>query len=148
MVAWFRKVPHACFKAEFPPPLSALEEISQILERHLCARFGIVKRAPLWRWGHRLVDVKVEQRLVWVAWHRNRFKNGEWILFVAPDPLRNLLRTRQPVEYKAELMLVSLDIHALLSSVPGISNVWWYFGGFRRQRRKGVWTPDELPWGC
>lgn len=142
------KAPHACFKAEFPSPSSAREEISRILESHLCARFGAVKRAEFWRWGVRFLDVKVEQKWVWVAWYTNRFMDGEWILCVAPDlpPLWDFIRGRQPVVYTEELMLISRDIHALLASVAGISNVWWYFRGFRRQRRRGVWTPDELPW--
>ena len=42
--------------------------------------------------------------------------------------------------------LVSREIHALLTSVSGISDVMWYFERFREQGKKAVWTPDELPW--
>jgi len=43
-------------------------------------------------------------------------------------------------------MLACRDIHALLTSVKGISNIFWYFDGFRNQGSKAMWTPDELPW--
>jgi hypothetical protein len=128
-----------CFKAEFSSASSAREEISRILESHLRARFGAVERGVFWRWGPRIVNLQVERKPVSVIWHTNRFNYEEWILIVVPDlpSLWDKFRGRKPV---------SRDIHGLLASVTGISNMMWYFDGFRRQGRKAVWTPDELPW--
>ena len=145
----FDKFPHVCFKAEFPSASSAREEISRILESHLRARFGAVERGVFWRWsGPRLVNFQMEQTPVSVVWHTNRFNREEWILTVVPDlpSLWDNLRGRKPVLRTEELKLVSRDIHDLLVSVTGISNIMWYFDGFRRQGRKAVRTPDELPW--
>jgi hypothetical protein len=144
----FDKAPHVCFKAEFPSASSAREEISRILESHLRARFGRVQRGVLWHWGPRIVNLQVGQKSVSVVWHTNRSNREEWVLTVAGDmpSLWDHLRGRKPVVCTEELILVSRDIHALLGSVTGISNIMWYFRGFRRQGRKGVWTPDELPW--
>jgi hypothetical protein len=91
----------------------------------------------------------VGQKSVSVFLYRNRFKVGEWILTVAGGDipsLRDYLRGQKPVVDKEELMLVSREIHALLASAAGISNIKWYFETFRRQGRSAVWTPDELPW--
>jgi hypothetical protein len=150
MSRWLDKVPHVRFKADFPSALSAKEEISGLLESHLRARFGAPERGLLWRWGGpRLVRLHVGQKLVSVVWHKNRFTDGEWILVVAPDDMPmpwDKLRGRNAVLCREELMLVSRDIHALLGSATGISNVMWYFDEFRRQGRTAVWTPEELPW--
>jgi hypothetical protein len=91
----------------------------------------------------------VGQKLVSVVWHKNRFSDGEWILVVAPGDMPmpwDKFRGRNAVLRKEELMLVSRDIHALLDSATGISNVMWYFDEFRRQGGTAVRTPDELPW--
>jgi hypothetical protein len=150
MSRWLDNVPHACFKANFLSALSAKEEISGLLESHLRARFGAAERGLLWRWGApRLVRLHVGQRLVSVVWHKNRFADGEWILVVAPGDMPmpwDKFRGRNAVLWREELMLVSRDIHALLDSATGITNVMWYFDEFRRQGGTAVRTPDELPW--
>jgi hypothetical protein len=148
----FRNAPHACIKADFPSPLIAREEISGIFENHLRTRYGAARRGLLWQWNLRLprmLDVQVEGKSVLVVWHTNRFNKGEWIITMAPGDSQTLwdrLRGRKPVDYTKELTLACRDIHALLTSVKGISNIKWYFDDFRRQGRNAVWTPDELPW--
>ena len=149
MSQWIGKAPHACFTAEFPPPWIAREEISRVLENHLCARFGAVRRGVFWRWPLRLprmLNFHVEKQSVFVSWHTNRFKKGRWILVVAPGDSPLWARARKPSAHSKELMLACSDIHAVLISATGISNIMWYFDKFRLQGRKAVWTPDELPW--
>ena len=149
MFNMFEKAPCVCFKAEFPSAGSAREELSRILSSHLLARFGAVKRGrflyPRGQW----IEVQLGQRAVWVGWYPRRRKVEEWIVFVGPGDLPSMwdrVRGRKRVANIEELRFVSRDIHALLGSVTGISNVMWYFSEFRREGKKGVWTPDELPW--
>jgi hypothetical protein len=83
-----------------------------------------------------------------VYWRASKFKGGVWILSVVP-PLPSLwtfLRGRKPAVYTDELQLISREIHSLLASVTGLSNIYWYFAEFRREGMTGVWTPDDLPW--
>jgi hypothetical protein len=95
-----------------------------------------------------MLDFHVEEKSVLVSWHTNRFKKEQWILVVAPGdfPLWDHVRARKPIAHTKELMLACRDIHALLTSVTCTSNIMWYFDEFRRQGKKAVWTPDELPW--
>jgi hypothetical protein len=85
MSKWIGMAPNACFSAQFPPPLDAREQISRILEDYLCARFGAVTRGVLWRWPRlpRIINFRVLDESIWVGWHPNRFKKGQWILTVA-----------------------------------------------------------------
>lgn len=148
MSRWLDKAPHACFKANFPSVLSAKEEISRVLTRHLSSRFGAVEAGLRWP-TLRTVQFRLDKKLIWVGWYRNRRKDGEWILFVGPGdwvPIWDDLWRQKPVIYTEEFLLVSRDIHALLGSVSWASNIYWYFRGFRRQGKKSVRTPDELPW--
>jgi hypothetical protein len=150
MSKWIGMAPNACFSAQFPPPLDAREQISRILEDYLCARFGAVTRGVLWRWPRlpRIINFRVLDESIWVGWHPNRFKKGQWILTVASGDtgLWDHLWGRKNVAYTQELIQVCRDIHSLLVSVTGISGMMWYFDGFRRQGRKAVLTPDDLPW--
>jgi hypothetical protein len=148
MFGMLERAPHVCFKVKFPSSVSAEEEISRALSSHLLLRFGAARAGLQWR-GRRFVEFQLEQRLIWVGWYRNRRKDGEWILFVGPGDLPSLwdlLRGRRPVVYTEEFIRVSRDVHALLGSVDGVSNIKWYFREFRAEDKKGVWTPDELPW--
>jgi hypothetical protein len=142
------KAPRACFGVESSLKSSAKEEISRILESGFSARFGTMKQGLLWHRDARFVDVSVGQKSVSVLWHPSKFEEGAWILTVAPDPpsIWDYFRGRTAVVYKEELKLVSRDVHALLVAEQCISKLMWYFNGFREQGRKGVWTPDELPW--
>jgi hypothetical protein len=144
----YDKFPHVCFKAEFPSASSAREEMSRILESHLCVQFGAVERGVLLRWGPRIVNLQVEQKPMSVIWHPNRFNREEWILTVVPDlsSLWDEFRRRKSELCTEQLKLVCRDIHGLLASVTGISDMRWYFDGFPRQGSEAVWTPDELPW--
>jgi hypothetical protein len=147
----YEKAPCVCFKADFPSAGSAREDLSRILSSHLLARFGAVKQGSLVlsRGQRQWIEVPLGQRAVWVVWYPRRQKVGEWILFVGPGDWPSLwdrVWGRKRVANTEELKVVSRDIHALLGSVTGISNVMWYFSEFRRKGKKGVWTPDELPW--
>jgi hypothetical protein len=69
MSGWLDKIPHACFKANFPSALNAKEEISGLLESRLSARFGAAHLLfavavlgvllPVWKkWGGLLARIQ------------------------------------------------------------------------------------------
>lgn len=146
----FEKAPCVCFNVDFPSGGSAKEELSRILSGHLLAQFGAVKRDLLWypREGQ-WIEVPFGQRAVRVVWYPRRRRVGEWILNVGPGDWPSIWDRffgRKRVANTEELKIVSRDIHGLLGSVLGIFNAMWYFDTFRREGKKGVRTPDELPW--
>jgi hypothetical protein len=77
---------------------------------------------------------------------RKRF--AEWRIGVDPLAYPGLwkkLPKEEERKYAKDLLLISTEIHALLTSVPGITRVRWFFEGWNL-RRPGVRTPAELPW--
>jgi hypothetical protein len=149
-LGYYRKDPLVCFKVEFASAANAGDELSRIMENHLRAQFGPIRREQkLWWWLPQLIVLKIGQKELSVGWHKRKFKDGEWIVFVSPSDISTLLtrlRGQKQVTDTQELMLVSRGIHALLASAAGITNIRWYFRAFRREGRKTVATPDELPW--
>jgi hypothetical protein len=110
-----------------------------MLVGHLGARFasaGVKRMMPFFCF--RAIKVQVAQGSeFWVMLKRSQYENenDQWILFIGP--VRNLY---------PELRQVCREIHAMLTSTPGITDVFWYFEGSRSQS-EAVVTPDELPWG-
>jgi hypothetical protein len=45
----------------------------------------------------------------------------------------------------SELMQLCREIHAMLTPIPGVSAIRWYFEGLNDQT-PAVATPNELPW--
>ena len=143
-------VPRAYFKVKFPPGTNSGDEVSRMIENHLRAKFGSLRReTKLWWWFPQTVELKVGQKALSVVWYRRKFTNDGWILFVVPSEIPiwwYRLRGRDPKAYIQELMLVSREIHAFLALEVVVTGIWWYFKVFRRQGKDAVATPDELPW--
>ena len=59
--------------------------------------------------------------------------------------LLDRLLGRKPISKVPELTLTCREIHQVLTAIPGISAVRWYFEG-RKTQSVAVATPDELPW--
>jgi hypothetical protein len=147
---YYDKDPLVCFKVQFASATKAGDELSRIVENHLSTHFGSLRREQKLRWWFpQLVALQIGEKRLSVGWHKRKFREGEWILFVSPSEvpiLWNRLRGRKPIADTRELILISRQIHALLTSVAGITNIRWYFRAFRREGRQAVATPDELPW--
>lgn len=59
--------------------------------------------------------------------------------------LLDRLLGRKPISKVLELTLTCREIHQVLTAIPGISAIRWYFEG-RKTQSVAVATPDELPW--
>jgi hypothetical protein len=98
----------------------------------------------------RSINVQVEQGSSFmVVLTRSNYEDDQWALLVGSLRVRGLLdflRGRNPIGVSPEWIQVCRDIHTMLTSSPGITDVRWYFEGFRSQSA-AVATPDELPWG-
>jgi hypothetical protein len=142
------KTPHVCFKAEFPPAAKADDELPRLLERQLQSRVDsvrVVKSRLLAPWA---AVLQTGEKSFSVVLGRSKYAADEWILIVSPPDtpsLLNRLRGRTPPSDASELMATCRKIHAVLTVVPNISAVRWYFEGFNNQTT-AVATPDELPW--
>jgi hypothetical protein len=144
----YEKTPHACFGIE--PPLTKVEGgLPRLLEFHLRARFKPFRLRKMWFLGTWAGVVPGERDSHGVAFGKSRYKKDDWVLVVSPPSTATLLDRvlgRRVVSDVADVMLLCRDIHALLTTIEGITAVRWYFEGPRSQTA-AVTTPDELPWG-
>jgi hypothetical protein len=130
------KTPHVCFKAEFPPAARADDELPQLLERQLQSRVDtvrVVKARFLAPWA---AVLQTGEKSFSVVLGRSKYAADEWILIASPP---------DPPSDASELMATCRKIHAVLTAIPNISAVRWYFEGPKNQTT-AVATPDELPW--
>jgi hypothetical protein len=123
-----------------------------MLAGRLGARFAsarVVKRPRLLP-SLGLIEVQVGQVPKFsVMLRRSRYGNDEWILKIGPWRFWGLLKFvlgHNLTGFSPERMQLCREIHAMLTSTPGITAVRWYFEGVRSQSA-AVATPDELPWG-
>jgi hypothetical protein len=139
--------PHACFKAGSPLRETGNDELSGVLEHALRARFDsvrVIKTGPM---ASLTVVLQTAGKSFSMVLGRSKYEDDEWILLVGPPDGPSLLdRLRgQPLSAAPELILTCHAIHEILTELPGISAVRWYFEGLRTQTA-AVATPDELPW--
>jgi hypothetical protein len=126
-------------------------ELQGMLADDLALRFASARvlRAPFP--SPRFIMVQVGQGPEFdftVGLRRCKYGNDEWVLMISPARLWDLLGLllgHNLTGFSPELMQVCRSIHAMLTSIPGITEVRWYFQGARSQSA-AVWTPDELPW--
>ena len=57
-----------------------------------------------------------------------------------------ILRGQRSITHLTEVSSICREIHAFLSSTPGVSAIRWFFKDLSRVT-KAVATPDELTWG-
>jgi hypothetical protein len=138
--------PNVCFKAKFLSPRSPEKELVDVVENRLRARFGPIKKVwPVFSatWGGK---VRVDERTLLVILGRSRWDRDEWVLMVGAiyDSVGRFRRSKRirPVQ---QLKNICLEIHSILTQIPDISDVRWYFQVSRR-RSNVVARPDQLPW--
>ena len=144
----YSKTPHVCFKAEFSSATRADSELPRLVERQLHTRFDSVRVIRTWFLARAGCVVQIGEKSFTVALTRSKFGDDEWILLVGPldtPRLLDRLLRRESLFDASKLMLICREIHTLLTAIPNITAVRWYFEGFRSQTA-AVATPDELPW--
>jgi hypothetical protein len=142
----YSKTPHVCFKAEFPPAAKADDELPRLLERQLQSRVDsvrVMKARLLAPWA---VVLQKGEKSFSAVLGRSKYAADEWVLIVSPpDTPSSLGRGLSPPSDASGPVVICREIHAVLTAIPNISAVRWYFEGFRNQTA-AVATPDELPW--
>jgi hypothetical protein len=120
----------------------------KMLQQHLAKRFGAIHAFRRFVVPVSLLTFKINGNALVVAlkaW--KKFGQDEW--YASVDPLEYPKPVNLPEEgerkYAKDLMLVSEEIHALLSTTTGVTRLRWFFAGWDA-KRPGVGTPAKLPW--
>lgn len=144
-------VPRAMFSLNLSPARRARRTIADMLARRLSERFGTVYVFPRAIFPVAYLKFKVNSiDFVVAIAHRKAQgpRDAEWYVavdpFNAPAPLANLSRDEQR-DYVRSLRLISDEIHAGLTPIPGVTRLRWFFPGWD-SRKPGVGTPAELRW--
>ena len=140
------KTPHACFKVESASMAIADNDFPQALANQLQPRFSSVrvKKTPFkTSWA---VVLQLERQSYAAVLGPSKHGNDEWILLLGPPDASDRIRGDESTVSQEGLIRISREVHAVLTTIRGISAVRWYFEGPRTQTA-AVATPDELPWG-
>jgi hypothetical protein len=146
-----RLAPRAMFTLDLLPALGARGKLADMFARRLSEQFGpiqVIRRVihPVAFLAFKVGGVDYG---VGITRRRHREpRKGEWYVLVDPldaasgvtDPTIDERRT-----YARDLRLISVEIHAVLSTAPGVTRLRWFFEGWD-VKKPGVQTPPELPW--
>jgi len=142
----YEKTPRVCFKVEARPRDD--DEFARILAQSFGERLGSVHAKKNVVMGSWAIVLQIGQQTFPAVLSRSKYGNDEWIMLIAsPDSagLFDRMRGRKEIASSPGLLQVCRDIHTVLTATAGISDVRWYFEGFRSQSA-AVATPDELLW--
>lgn len=151
-----RPLPRGIFGFELQPDLPTRGELADILNEGLSKRFGSTQvRYPLIQWLYRVstLILHVDHSEVLVSLLRDGSRHElpkyqrEWMVLIDPfsGPVWRLLRSGTEKDHQTALLAVSNEIHALLSNIPRIVALRWYFKGWD-PKQPAVPTPADLPW--
>jgi hypothetical protein len=141
--------PHVCFRADLVPSGSVDTVLPGILERQFRAVFESVNIVSVGQLASLVVTFQTGEESFSAVLGRSKFERDEWLLLVGPPSgpgLLDRIRGHGADVGLQELMTACREIHTILTRIPGISAIRWYFEGSRTQS-PAVETPDELPWG-
>jgi hypothetical protein len=142
-------VPRACFRYASAPIANAHDELLRMLADHLGARFVSARliRSPLS--GAVVIEVQTGPMPgLMVLLRRSKYGNDEWLVVIGAERLRDLpglLLGQNLADFSPELIEMCREIHAVLISVSGITDIRWYLEG-RSSQSAAVTAPEELPW--
>jgi hypothetical protein len=135
------QVPHACFS--YPD-----DDLAQILKDRLHAGFGnarLIKRMLL---PVSVIIFEARGCSFSVSLTKSRYKTDEWIALVGHLDNRSFLDRmfqRKVDQCVTELKQITHELHTILTEMPNISALRWYFQE-RVSSLTSVATADDLPW--
>lgn len=145
----YAKTPHACFKVKSTSFGSAEDELPQTLAKYLQTRLASVRVRKMPFFGSWAIEVKVGPGSSFtVMLDKSKYGDNEWVLVLGSptgSSLLDFMRRRDQTSHPPQLIQACRDIHTYLTSIPGITEIRWYFEGFHSQSAAVV-TPDELLW--
>lgn len=143
------RVPRVQFCLELLPVRRARKELALMFEKHLAKRFGpvrVFKRVFL-PVSILTLNIRDSKFVIAVTRERRKKHDNEW--YVSVDPIeypapKNLPRELER-KYATDMLAISEEMNVLLTGVPGVTRLRWYFEGWDI-KKPGVRTPAELPW--
>lgn len=146
-----KKVPWAGFGLQIVPKWRARIDFARMMTRQLSKRFGRILLAPgfFFRASVLAVDLNGEKFLIGIRENKS-LGNPErmWEIWVGPSrfpvPSDHFPEDEQE-KYAKDLMIISNEIHAVLTRTPGVTRLRWWFTGWD-VTKPGVRDPRELPW--
>jgi hypothetical protein len=152
-VNYYMNSPHVRFRVDanvIQESSDSIPPIPQMMAQHLKNRFeeATVSITPLRRMVALLrrawfvaVPTGPGRAFFVLLVSRKKWDTNEWVIQCEPP-----LYLRKPPDAFVELPGLCREVHAFLTTTPGISQVRWYFQGFGRWFGVAP-NPDELPWG-
>ena len=145
----YENTPHVCFRVTPPTSGDVTDTVPRLIERQLRHQFESVQLLNSRFLPPMTAVLSAEGRSFAMVLGKSKDEAGECILLVGPSDNPSQwarLRRQRPVSNVAELRRVCDTIHQLLTRLPGVSALRWYFEG-ARDPMPAVATPHELPWG-
>lgn len=146
-----QKVPRAGFGMDCARTGRLRRELARLLGRHLRKSFDSIRVYPRYFFPISQVVLRSGGHGFVVSVGREKLigkDEGDWYVVINllgyPVPLKSLPKDVES-KYAKDLMRISEEIHAILSSVSGITRLRWYFEGWD-VNIPGVRTSAELPW--
>lgn len=140
-----QRYPRVSFNLELLPARGARKELARRFEQHLSKHFGPVRtRRLLFPIYLLILKLSSGDFAVGIA-RRRRWGPDYRAWYIAIDPARGNVPNEEQRKHAKDLILISDEIHALLSGIPEITRLRWYFDGWDN-KTPGVRTPAELPW--
>lgn len=146
-----RLAPRAMFSLDPLPAFGARGKLADMFARRLSGQFGPIQviRRVIYPVAFLAFKVAGVDYSIGITRKRHRGpRKGEWYVLI--DPLDAASGVTNPTideqsTYARDLRLISNEIHAVLSTAPGVTRLRWFFEGWD-VKKPGVQTPPELPW--
>jgi len=146
-----RLAPRAMFTLDPLPALGARGKLADMFARRLSDQFAPIQFVRRMIYPVAFQAFKVAEVNYSVGISRRRLRapcKGEWYISIdyvdAASGITNPT-TDEQWAYARDLRLISDEIHAVLSTAPGVTRLRWFFEGWDA-KKPGVRTPAELPW--
>jgi hypothetical protein len=139
------------FALDPAPVLGARGKLADMFARRLSEQFGPIQviRRVIYPVAFLVFKVGGVDYSVGITRRRHRRpRKGEWYVLI--DPLDAASAVTNPTideqrTYARDLRLIIDEIHAVLSTAPGVTRLRWFFEGWD-VKKPGVQTPQELSW--
>ena len=144
----YENTPHLCFRFTAPTSGNVTETLPRLVERQLRHQFDSVQLFNSRFLPPMTAVLTAGGRSFALVLGKSKYEAGEWVVIVGPSDSPSLWARsgrQRPAANVAELRRVCDTIHELLSGLPGVSALRWYFEGARNPA-PAVATPCELPW--
>jgi hypothetical protein len=145
-----RKLPRAWFSSELPPGRKGRKELASLLEQHLAHRFGpveliqpLIPPLSIFTLSVRGVDFQMGMGRA----RRKGPDRSAWWVAIDPEVSHPPKLSNAALKnYAPGLMLISNEVHYMLTGISGITRLRWGFETGSRKIVQIARSPADLPW--